>query len=256
MRIIGNVKFYLDPKVRFSSRVENYIRYRPKYPQEIITFLKEKAILFDDTIIADVGSGTGILSELFLKNGNVVYGIEPNVDMRKAGEKLLEKYENFFSIEGSAESTGLDKKSIDLITAGQAFHWFDIDKTKLEFKRILKTNSYVVLIWNNRKKEGNNFSHEYENLVSKYGVDYKEVRKQESTVSKFYNYEMKIFYNYQVSDFKGFKGRFLSASYIPLENDPIFPKMISELEEIFSKYEKNGTIKLEYDTEVYYGQLR
>ena len=252
---MNNKKFAFDPKTRFSSRVENYIKYRPNYPQEIITFLTEKRILTKKSVIADIGSGTGILSELFLKNGNSVYGIEPNVDMRKAGEKLLEKYTNFFSVDGSAELTGLDKKCIDLITAGQAFHWFNIEKAKLEFKRILKPNGHVVLIWNNRKKEGDNFSHEYENLVSKYGIDYKEVRKQENNVSKFYNYEMKIFYNYQESDFEGFKGRFLSASYIPLENDPIFPEMISKLEEIFSKFEKNGIIKLEYDTEVYYGQL-
>ncbi|MFX0059713.1 MAG: class I SAM-dependent methyltransferase [Candidatus Hodarchaeota archaeon] len=252
---MNNKKFAIDPKVRFSSRVDNYIKYRPKYPQEIIKFLTEKRILTKESKIADIGSGTGILSELFLKNGNPVYGVEPNIDMRKAGEILLEKYANFFSVDGSAESTGIEKMSIDLITAGQAFHWFNIEKAKLEFKRILKPNGYVVLIWNNRKKEGNNFSHEYENLVSKYGIDYKEVRKQEGAVGKFFNYERKIFYNYQETDYEGFKGRFLSASYIPLEDDPIFPEMISKLKEIFFKFEKNGIIKLEYDTEVYYGQL-
>jgi hypothetical protein len=142
-----------------------------------------------------------------------------------------------------------------MITAGQAFHWFDIEKTKLEFKKILKPHGYIVLIWNNRKKKGDNFSYEYEKLVSTYGIDYKEIRKKEGNVGKFYNYNKKIFYNYQESDFEGFKGRFLSASYIPLENDTVFPEMISKLEEIFHKYEKDGTVKLEYDTEVYYGQL-
>jgi SAM-dependent methyltransferase len=242
---MSNKKFVLDPKIRFSSRVENYIKYRPNYPQEIIEFLTEKRMLTERSVVADIGSGTGILSEIFLKNGNIVYGIEPNIDMRKAGEKLLEKYARFFSVDGSAELTGLGKKSIDLITAGQAFHWFDIERTKLEFKRILKPNGYVVLIWNNRKKKGDNFSNLYENLVSQYGIDYKEVRKEEGNVNKFYK-EM---------DLEGFKGRFLSASYIPLENDPIFPEMISKLEEIYFKFEQNGTIKLEYDTEVYYGQL-
>lgn len=115
-------EFKLDPKKRFSSRVENYIKYRPDYPQEIISFLKKKNILSSDSVIADIGSGTGILSKLYLDNGNLVYGIEPNLDMRSAGEMILKKYSNFVSVNGSAESTGLEPNSIDIITAGQAFH--------------------------------------------------------------------------------------------------------------------------------------
>ena len=250
-----DVRFKLDPKIRFSSRVNNYIRYRPRYPSDIINFLKEKHILTDGSIIADIGSGTGILSEIFLKNGNVVYGIEPNADMRKAAEESLTKHSNFISLDGSAEKTGLDKERIDLITVGQAFHWFDIDKTKKEFRRILKPDGYVILVWNNRRKNGKNFSQEYEKLLLKYGKDYKEVRKQQGAVDKFFNYEKKIFYNYQELNFEGFKGRFLSASYIPLEDEPIFETMISELESDFKKYEKDELIRVEYDTEVYYGHL-
>lgn len=250
-----DVRFKLDPKIRFSSRVNNYIRYRPRYPSGIINFLKKKDILTERSIIADIGSGTGILSEIFLKNGNKVYGIEPNADMRKAAEKLLSKYSNFISLDGSAENTGLNKEKVDLITAGQAFHWFDIDKTKKEFRRILKPEGNVILIWNNRKKNVGNFSHEYEKLLLKYGKDYKEVQKQEGVVDKFFNYEKKIFYNFQELNLEGFRGRFLSASYIPLEDEPIFETMISELESVFKKYEKDGLIRLEYDTEVYYGHL-
>ena len=248
-------KYATDPKKRFSSRVENYIKYRPSYPIEIIDFLKGKKILAENTVIADIGSGTGILTKLFLNNGNLVYGIEPNKDMREAAEKNLHKYPNFSSLEGSAEATGLKDYSVDLIIAGQAFHWFDVEDTKKEFKRILKPNGNVVLIWNNRGKSGSDFNASYENFMVKYGIDYKEVRKNEGNVDRFYTYEKETFDNFQELDFTSFKGRILSASYIPLPDNPIFPKMIVELEDLFSKHQRNGIIRIEYDTEIYYGQL-
>jgi len=248
-------KFAVDPKKRFSSRVENYIKYRPSYPQKIIDFLKEKEILTEDMTIADIGSGTGILTKIFLDNDNVVYGIEPNKDMREAAEKLLYKYSNFSSFEGSAESTGLEDNSIDLIIAGQAFHWFDVEKTKKEFKRILKPNGYVVLIWNDRVKSGSDFNSKYESFILKYGTDYKEVRKNEGNVNLFFRYQKKNFDNFQELDFTSLKGRVLSASYIPLPDNPLFPKMILELEDLFNKHQQNGIIRLEYATKVFYGQL-
>jgi len=248
-------KLLEDSKKRFSSRVENYIKYRPKYPLEIIDFLEKKAILAKSTVIADIGSGTGILTKIFLDHGNQVYGVEPNKDMREAAEKILQDYPNFTSFEGSAESTGLEDNIIDLVIAGQAFHWFDVEEAKKEFKRILKPNGYVVLIWNNRGKGGSDFNSSYDNFMLKYGTDYKEVMKKEGNVKRFYWYQKESFYNYQELDFPSFKGRVLSASYIPLSDNPIFPVMIVELEGLFNKHQKNGIIRIEYDTEVYYGKL-
>jgi len=251
-----NEKGYkIDPKIRFSSRVENYIKYRPNYPSQIIQYLKEQKILTKDSIIADIGSGTGILSELFLKNNNIVYGVEPNINMKQAAEELLKNYPNFISYNGSAELTGLYSNSIDLIVAGQAFHWFKVDETKNEFKRILKPDGYVALIWNNRRKSGPYFSGEYENFLLKYGTDYTEVRKNEKNVEKFFTYKKNSFYNYQDLDYDGLKGRLLSVSYIPLKDHPNFLEMLGELKELFNKYQKRGIIRIEYDTEIYYGQL-
>ena len=245
----------VDPKKRFSSRVENYIKYRPSYPVEILDFLKKKKILAKDTSIADIGSGTGILTKIFLDNGNHVYGVEPNNDMRKAAENLLRDYKNFSSVKGSAEATGLEENSINLIIAGQAFHWFDVEKAKKEFKRILKPNGHVVLIWNNRGKAGAEFNLSYENFMLKYGTDYKSVRKNEGNVDRFFIYQKEKFDNFQDLDFNSFKGRVLSASYIPLPDNPIFPKMLVELEDLFNKHQKNGIVRIEYDTEVYTGKL-
>lgn len=248
-------RYKVDPKKRFSSRVENYIKYRPSYPLEIIDFLKKKNFLSKNTVIADIGSGTGILTKIFLDNGNKVYAVEPNKDMREAAENLLQNYKNFFSIKGSAESTGLEENSIDLIIAGQAFHWFDVRETKSEFKRILNPNGDVVLIWNDRAKAGAEFNTSYESFMLKYGTDYKEVRKNEGNVDRFYSYQKETFGNFQDLDFTSFKGRVLSASYIPLSDNPIFPEMLVELEGLFNKYQRNGIIRIEYNTELYYGQL-
>ncbi|MFX1420154.1 MAG: class I SAM-dependent methyltransferase [Promethearchaeota archaeon] len=257
-----NKKFLQDPKKRFSDRVEKYIKYRPRYPQEIIEFLKEKNILSKESVIADIGSGTGILSELFLKEGNLVYGVEPNIDMRKAGEKLLNNYSNFFSIDGSAEDTTLKPNSIDIITAGQAFHWFNLDKTKLEFQRILKPESWLVLIWNRRKKETNEFLKEYEKFLLKYGTDYKAIEKSKLDFDKFFGgnqlkikYQKENFDNYQIFDYEGLEGRLLSTSYIPLNDNPKYNDMLSDLKKLFKKHQKKGFIKFEYNTEVIYGQL-
>src|SRR5438876_6048912 len=137
-----------DPTQRFSNRVENYVRYRPGYPKEVLTLLKAECGLKADSIIADIGSGTGILAELFLASGNRVFGVEPNREMREAGERLLQAYPRFTSIAGTAEATTLPNQSVDFITAGQAFHWFDRAQCLREFERILRPGGWVVLVWN------------------------------------------------------------------------------------------------------------
>lgn len=215
-----------------------------------------------NSIIADMGSGTGILSELFLKEGNKVYGVEPNADMRKAGEKLNRKYSEFISIDGSAEETKLDDYSIDIITAGQAFHWFNLEKAREEFIRILKPEGWVILIWNRRKKLTNEFLKEYEKLLLKYGTDYKAIEKSKLDFNKFFmgdkvenTYNKFTFDNHQIFDYEGLEGRLLSTSYIPLSDSPKYNDMLLELKKLFKKFQRNDRIRFEYETEVIYGQL-
>ena len=249
-----------NPTERFSNRVENYIKYRPHYPGEILDYLSDKGILKKDSDIADVGSGTGILSELFLKNGNKVYGIEPNKEMREAGEEYLKQYTNFISVDGTSENIPLEKFSVDLITAGQAFHWFDIPKTKREFRRILKPEGRVILIWNVRWLDGTPFLTEYEELLIRFGTDYLKVRHENidnNALNKFFsgNYEHKTFYNEQVFDFESLKGRLLSSSYSPTEDMPVYKPMLNELEKIFNENNVDGRIIFPYDTNLYLGKV-
>ncbi len=255
-------RFDIDPKRRFSSRVDNYVKFRPSYPQRIITFLESENILQKRSKIADIGSGTGILSELFLKNGNLVYGIEPNVEMRNAAELFLKNYPYFHSIEGSAEATNVAEDSIDVITVGQAFHWFDHIRARKEFRRILKPEGFVVIIWNYRKRSGSTFLEAYEDLLLTYGTDYRKVSNIQIDFEEFYGsegdsqgYKREVFVNHQFLDYPGLKGRLLSSSYTPLDDHPNFNNMITELEKIFNDYNQNGVVTFEYETEVYYGQL-
>ena len=246
---------------RFSGRIDNYIKYRPDYPQEVIIFLKQEGILTQESVIADIGSGTGISAELFLKEGNVVYGVEPNREMRHAAQKLLAGYKDFCSIDGTAEITMLPTDDIDLIIAGQAFHWFDKEKSKAEFKRILKSNGIVVLMWNDRRTDSTPFLRAYEDFIQLFATDYKEVNHKnidEKVFNEFFgetNYAIESFDNYQHFDFEGLKGRILSSSYMPDENHKDFNFMLSVLKKIFDRFQENGKVTLEYDTKIYYGKF-
>jgi SAM-dependent methyltransferase len=250
----------LDPTKRFSTRVENYIRYRPSYPPEIIPLLESECGLTSDMLVADLGFGTGFLTQLFLKHGNPVVGIEPNPDMRAAGERILANYSNFESIDATAEATTLADNSIDMIVAGQAFHWFDRTKVRVEFQRILKPNGWVVLIWNGFHVETSPLNNGYQEIVLRYGTDYKEVAREISgvDVEPFFapnRCKCAKFQFRQVFDFEGLKGRLLSSSYAPNETAPHFGDMIDDLRSLFAANEKNGKVEFDYETEVYYGQL-
>jgi SAM-dependent methyltransferase len=250
-----------DPTRRFSNRVEDYIKYRPTYPSALVGLLEDECGLTRDSVVADVGSGTGILSEMFLRNGNRVYGVEPNREMREACERLLLAYENFVSVDGRAETTTLADASVDFVTAGQAFHWFDAAASRREFKRVLKQGGWAVLVWNSRRTEGTPLLAEYEQLLLEYGTDYREVSSKwaegDSIGTLFGSSEVhtKSFDNEQVMDFDGLKGRLTSASYAPVPGHPNHEPMMRELASLFERHQRDGRVVVEYDTKVFYGQL-
>lgn len=250
----------VNPTQRFSDRVGNYVKYRPSYPVEIIAFLRSRLGLNPASIIADIGSGTGISSEMFLKNGNKVFAIEPNDEMRQAAEKAFSGHSNFHSTKGTSENTGLQDKVADFVIAAQAFHWFEPNQTKKEFHRILKEDGRIVLIWNDRKTLGTPFSEEYEALITLFGTDYKQVKHKnigEQRIRDFMGaFEVQHFANHQDFDFDGLLGRLASSSYAPNTDHPRFAEMRSALEHLFQKYQSNGLVRIEYDTQVYYSVTR
>jgi SAM-dependent methyltransferase len=245
---------------RFTSRVETYAKYRPGYPAEIIDLLKDECGLTPDSVVADIGSGTGKLTELFLANGNVVFGVEPNASMRDVAESIFRDQPRFRSVDGSAESTTLPGSSVDLIAAAQAFHWFDPLKTRREWIRILKPAGWAVLIWNDRQLQTTPFLSDYEQLLVEFGTDYSEVRHDQAmpAIQQFFAHDqfvLKGFPNTQVFDFDGLRGRVRSSSYTPEPDHPKFEPMMRKLKTIFDKHKKNGYVNFDYETKVFYGRL-
>ncbi len=246
-----------DPTERFSRRVEHYVKSRPPYPAGIIEKLTGAANLSPADVIADVGSGTGKLSELFLKNGNRVIGIEPNGPMREAGRRLLEGYSGFSCVEGRAESTTLQDGSVDIITAGQAFHWFDVEKARREFSRVLAPGGRIVLVWNNRLDAASPFMRAYEMMLRTYGTDYDEVnhhRLTDEEIGAFLGdgYAVSVHANRHDLDLDGFRSRVLSCSYVPAEGEPGYDGMLDETARIFSAHHENGKVRFQYETRMYY----
>ncbi len=251
-----------DPTQRFSGRVENYARYRPGYPSEVLSLLRQRCGLTEESGIADVGSGTGALARLFLEDGNRVFGVEPNTEMRLAGERLLGRYERFTSVAAKAEETTLPEGSVDFVVAGQAFHWFDPGPTRGEFIRILKPGGTVALIWNTRRKAGEPFLAGYEQLLRSHGTDYRKVyhgrRGSRENIRDFFRpdpVEEATFENRQAFDLEGLRGRLLSSSYVPDAGETGHQEIMDAASRLFEEHQADGTVVLAYDTQVFFGPL-
>lgn len=253
---IGEVK----TATRFNDRVENYVAYRPSYPAGLIDFLRDELGATRGATVADVGAGTGMLSELLLKDGCAVICVEPNDGMRAVAESRLQSYPNFKSVRGTAEATTLESASVDLVTAAQAFHWFDAERSRAEFRRILKPNGSVALLWNMRRTNSTPFLRDYEQLLREFGTDYAQVNCEqvsEERIALFFGggFGVRSFDNFQSVDFESLRGRLLSSSYVPLAGHPDYEPMLARLRQLFDAHQQDGRVVIEYDAKVYHGRL-
>jgi SAM-dependent methyltransferase len=249
-----------DPKERFSSRVADYVKYRPGYPEEIVGVLREAIALSPDHVVADIGSGTGLSARRFVSNGNVVFGVEPNEAMRHAAEEIIGRDGRFRSVDGAAEATALDDASVDVVVAAQAFHWFDRDAVRREWTRILRPGGWVVLIWNERRLDATPFLRAYEHVLVEYSTDYEAVRHENVTqdaIRAFLprDYSRHALDNEQVFDFEGLRGRLLSSSYAPPAGHPRHEPMLAALRRIFDEHCTDGRAVIEYDTVIHCGRF-
>lgn len=252
---------FRDPMARFSDRVGDYTKYRPHYSPDVAEALKAACGLRSEHVLADVGCGTGLLAEIFLQNGNRVIGVEPNREMRLAGENYLAAYPNFSMVDGSAEATTLPSGSVDFAFAGQAFHWFRPPQARVEFARVLKPGGWTVLVWHDRDVESTPFLRAYEAFVRRHGTDYEQVTHKylasyDALKGFFHPNEMKQIrqHNEQRLDYDGLRGRLFSSSYIPKSGER-HDAMMQELPQLFRDYAVDGRVLLEYDTKIYYGKL-
>ena len=250
-----------DPTGRFSSRVANYIRYRPDYPPALYQFLRDGIGMTNGVVVADVGSGTGIFARPLLEEGLTVYCVEPNEDMRRAAEELLGGYDGFQSVAAPAEATTLPRHSVNFVTCAQAFHWFDRDRAKAEFRRILKPGGQAILIWNERKTDATPFLRAYERLLLDVSPDYANVRHENVTVDVLRDFfgpggfRTEVFPNYQHFDYAALAGRLLSSSYAPMAGHPRHEEMMARLQDAFDRHQSGGRVTFEYDTRLHVGRL-
>jgi SAM-dependent methyltransferase len=264
------------PPYRYSQRVDNYIKYRPRYPAAVLELLINECGLNRGHLVADIGSGTGILSELFLQNGNRVFGVEPDPDMRAGGEYYLQAYDNFTTVAATAEATGLPAGKVDFVTAGQAFHWFDLQKARREFSRILAPDGWVVLVWNVQKARGTPFlealqqfwqerrfskasrstSPEQRQRAQALRLDPKLARQE--LMEPFFgpgSFKERFFPNPLVCNLEQLQGRVLSNGTSLEPGDELYPAMLAALEELLWIHQEDGRVTIEHDTRVIYGRL-
>jgi SAM-dependent methyltransferase len=250
-----------DPTLRFSDRVEQYVLYRPDYPDGVLDILRSATGLTPEAVVADIGSGTGISTDLFLRNGNRVFAVEPNAEMRAAAETRFSESPLFRSVPATAEATTLPDASVDYVVAGQAFHWFDAERARAEFQRILKPDGWVVLMWNSRRLDRTRFLRDYEALLQKFGTDYDRVRHENidtAAIGAFFGaggFRYRSLDHAQIFDREGLRGRLLSSSYVPGEGQPGRAEMLEELDRIFDRSQVDSRVAYEYDTEIYFGRL-
>jgi SAM-dependent methyltransferase len=252
----------LDSKTRFSSRVADYVKYRPDYPRRVVSILHEAIGLSSEWIVADIGCGTGISCRMFLENGNQVLGVEPNDDMRLAAEKEFAAQSRFRCVKGSAETTTLPDASVQLVVAAQAFHWFDKPACAREWRRILRDRGHVAVMWNQRLASGDDFAVEYDQILHRHGTDYREVahRTPMSTDEfaavfgmPFQRYSTA---NHQLFTWDGLCGRVRSSSYTPLPGQNGHDKLFAALRELFDRSQVDGQVRFNYETEVFCGRIR
>lgn len=249
------------PTERFTGRVESYRQARPGYPAEVVDLLRRACGLSPDSVIADIAAGTGRLTEIFLAAGYPVIAVEPNAEMRAACARLADNSPQLRIADGTAEATRLSDRSIDLITVAQAMHWFDLEKARAEFLRILKPEGWCAVLYNNRHPGGDAFHEGYERLLLGFGIDYTAVKQQHlgrRRLAAFFApspMECAVLPNAQSFDLHGLESRILSSSYMPQPGHPRFEAMREATRSLFEQTRKDGRVTMKHDCVVCWGQL-
>ena len=257
---------------RFTGKAEIYKKFRPSYPNELIDFLYSEVGFHENSVIADIGAGTGIFSRLMLERGCKVYCVEPNDDMRETLINELSSFSNFTPVSGNDVNTGLNENSLDFVTVAQAFHWFDLDAFKIECQRILKPGGKVVIVWNERDYKPSHKDANSEIVMKDYEIRQKyatgdkkglKVPKTESSIhySDFFAdgvYEQRIFRNDLILDCEKYIGRNLSASYAPKEeiDSDGYHGFVQEMKDFFAKYSVDGILIYPHFTSCYVGYVK
>ena len=245
---------------KFDNKGKLYAKGRPGYPNKLFEHLIENNIISNNSTVADIGSGTGLFTVQLSPSVGKIYAVEPNGDMRRVAEERYEEYDNTVSVDGTAENTSLGEKSVDFVTVAQAFHWFDRPSFKIECQRILKPNGKILLVWNDRDTSSELIKENYEiNCCfcpdfkgSSSGIDF-----DREAFTDFFegDFEVVSFRNDLTYNLDAFVARCLSSSYAPKQDDASYEPYVRALEELFGRYESDGTIPYPYIARCYIGSV-
>lgn len=245
---------------RFDGLADDYARYRPSYPDGVCDLLTNELCLGAGDVVCDLGSGTGIFAELCLDRGLNVFAVEPNRDMRSIAHGRLGERSGFAAIDGSAEATTLPDDHVDVVTAAQAFHWFEPSATAREARRIGRSGVRGLVVWNARRHSGSAFLAAYEAFLRRWGTDYTRIADlygDADALSRFFGgtYTRRVFTLTQTLDLAGLRGRLRSVSYVPSVGHERHAPMMEALSELFEAHAEGGRVRIEYDTVACYGPL-
>jgi SAM-dependent methyltransferase len=250
-----------DPTERFGNRAKAYARARPGYPPQAIDALAQALRLPAGAQIVDLGCGTGLSCEAFLRAGFGVVGVEPNEAMRLHAQRLASVWPRFAVVAGRAEATGLDEGQADLVVAAQAFHWFDVAATRAEALRILRRPALAALVWNDRRAEGSAFAEGYEALVRRFSPDYLEIRHRHERTDRVAGFFGHVDWatirveHADLLDYATLAQRMSSASYLPTPGQPDHAPMMAELQALFDGTAREGAVCMEFETRVLFGEI-
>jgi SAM-dependent methyltransferase len=250
-----------DSTERFGTRAAAYARARPGYPDFAVAALARALDLPAAATIVDVGCGTGLSCEPFLRAGFTVIGVEPNGPMRAHAQQRLSRFPCFRAVEGRAEDTGLEAASADMLIAAQAFHWFDVGAARTEALRILRPPLRAALIWNDRSAEGSAFAVGYEELLRTYSPDYLELRhrhERRDRIDAFFGdraWRTVTVTHSDALDYERLADRLNSASYVPAAGDPRHEPMMIALQQLFAQTAQHGRVVMEFGTRMIIGEM-
>lgn len=246
---------------KFTGKAKIYNKYRSSYANNCIEDIIKDRNISNQTIIADIGAGTGKLTEQFLEKGIKVIAVEPNKDMLNMARENLSKYGELIEFkEEAAEATKIENKSIDIIVVAQAFHWFDKELFKKECKRILKSDGLIAIMWNfiDYKQELEGKIIDIHKKYTTLSFNASEEKKRDEEIAEFFgenNYELKIYENNYLEDYERFLGKQLSMSYALKKEDEKYNEYIGAFKKLFDKYGKDGIIEVHNNTYCYFGKL-
>lgn len=248
----------VDPAGRFSSRAPYYAAGRAGYPDSVMEYLGRDPGLAPHAVVVDVGSGTGLSAELFLRHGHTVYAVEPNPEMRRVAEEQLRGRPGFHSVEGRAEAAPLPDEVADLVVCASAFHWFRPREARREFRRLLRPGGAVAILRNGRNGKRSPFMRAYAQLFRRHAARVRDHANREGSVRDFFAgkpYSTAMLAYEEQLDFEVLRSRLLSYSTVPLPGDPGHEPMLAELRRLFDAAAQDGRVIFLGEVTLHVGRL-